>query len=78
MDTSVIRDALDSIRTIWNKQSKTGKCITMIGLSIPSYIALRQLYWFFYRKYNSLPPGPNGLPLLGFMTTMTAGTVESI
>ena len=43
-------------------------------LAIPSCEILRQLYWLINRKYYSLPPGPNGLPFLGFVFTWHSNT----
>ena len=70
-------DAFGSIKSIWHNQSKQKKYITIIALSIPSFILLRNLYWYFYRKYHSLAPGPNGLPLFGMMFTWNVGNNSS-
>ena len=65
MDTFELHNILPKIVGIWNKQSKPRKYITIISISIPSYLLLREIYWFIFRKYHSLPPGPNGWPIFG-------------
>ena len=74
MDVTVIlNNSLDSIKSAWSRQSKFKKYLAIAGLSIPSFILLRELYWFLYRKYHSLPPGPNGIPLLGILPAWNKG-----
>ena len=70
-------NALNYIKSSWNKQSKPTKYLTIIAISIPSYSIFRTIWWFFYRKYYSLPPGPNGLPFLG-LSDLNAGTTSRI
>lgn len=65
MDTTLLKDTLAQISALWDKQSKPKKYIAIISISIPSYLVLREIYWFLFRKYHSLPPGPNGLPIFG-------------
>ena len=78
MDFVVVRDTLTSVRAKWYKQSKTNKYLSIIALAIPSCIILRELYWFIYRKYHSLPSGPHGLPFLGIVTSLHANTTSRI
>ena len=80
MDASLsfVNNVLDSIKTIWHKQSQPKKYLAIISISIPSCILLRELYWLLFRKYHSLPPGPNGIPFLGFLVSWNAGTTARI
>ena len=63
--SSIACKVVDSIKVMWNKETKGNKYLSIIAICIPSYILFREMYWFLYRKYYSLPPGPNGLPILG-------------
>ena len=79
MDTSVLHNALQTVKRIWNKLSKTSKYIVIITIFLPSCMLLvRELYWYFYRKYHSLPPGPNGLPLFGILFAWHRNSVPRI
>ena len=66
------------IKNSWNKQSRSSQYAAIIGLSIPSFLLLRELYWYFYREYHSLPPGPNGLPLFGMMFAWNSSSAKRI
>ena len=78
MDYSKVIELADVIKTLWNKQTKFNKYLVIAGMSMPSLILLRQFYYFLYRKYHSLPPGPNGLPLFGMFFTWNRGTNSRI
>ena len=73
-----LNGAINSIKLAWNNQSKPKKYIAIIAVSIPSLVILRNLYWYMYRKYHSLPPGPNGVPFLGIIPKWTAGAQSRI
>ena len=61
-----------------DKQPKYLK-YTIIAVCLPpSLIFLREIWWYFYRKYHSLPPGPNGVPILGFFNQWNSGTTARI
>ena len=64
---------LDQFKSFWNKTSKPAKYLTIISVCIPSFVLFRHLYWFIYRKYHSLPPGPNGIPIFGFFGEWNGG-----
>ena len=78
MTISLVNHVSELIESIWNNQSKPRKNIAVIVVLIPSFMILREIYWFIYRKYHSLPPGPNGLPLIGFMGTWSSSTTARI
>ena len=75
MDISIaMNQALITAKNIWDKQTKPRKYLAIIAIAFPSLIILRNLYWYLYRKYHSLPPGPNGLPFIGYALTAHSGT----
>ena len=78
---------MDSVTTLiqtlsakWDQQTKQVKYMTVAATtSIPllAYV-LRNLYWSLYRRQNSLPPGPNGLPFIGMGLTWHSDTKSRI
>lgn len=49
-----------------------------MAIAFPATIILRKIYWFMYRKYHSLPPGPNGLPFIGMAIEWHSSTQNRI
>ena len=72
-----LRSIIDTIKRIWSEQSKFNKYLAIAGISVPSYILLREMYYFVYRKYHSLPPGPNGLPIFGMLFSWAVAGSDS-
>ena len=71
-------DWINAIKLLWNQQPKRNKSVIFIGLTVCSCIGLRESYWSLYRKYHSLPPGPNGWPLIGILPQWSKGTTSRI
>ena len=71
-------DVIQSVKALWSKQSQLIKYCTIAVIAFPSCILLRNLYWMIYRKMNSLPPGPNGLPFIGPLTSWLSSTSSRI
>ena len=81
MDTllSTVTSILRLITNRWGKL-KSSKLKAGIAAIAAIYICnlARKAYWFMHRKNNSLPPGPNGLPLLGIISQWNKGTESRI
>eukprot|EP01084_Bolivina_argentea_P182723 315402_1 len=63
---------MDKMKSAWNQQNKYSKYLAIAGISIASCSLGRHLYWMMYRKYDCLPPGPIGYPLLGVLWNLNS------
>ena len=61
---SVIVENVSEYLTTAKSYIKKNKWAKYVGILGGCYL-FRKLWWYIYRKYYNLPPGPNGLPFVG-------------